>query len=318
MRFSIICFAAFLSVRLMAAEQPATLPATESMPVEKDQVAVSVVLQRATFSADEQPEFTVRFKNVGMDYRNLYDVAAYWNWTIDLTSTDLRAPEGGPWRLRMHTIPNRNHIDHRQIKRGETTEALVNLNNPPFTFCYDYLGPLAGKRIQPIRNLQAGHYRLTVTVALSSPFGDGHQEWSGPITTWPVELTITASTPKTQTKDELAAYDAAIAGVTDKLASGGLWTNGVFPKIDLPSDAKTDDVIDAAVNQTSLDTKVYRVLKLQPFKRNDMADAVSGTAALLHIGKTYKVVILFPFGKSGWWSRFYDTEVLFPMAASAD
>ena len=34
----------------------------------------------------------MRFKNVGKDeYRNHYDVAAYWNWTFELTDTDAHA-----------------------------------------------------------------------------------------------------------------------------------------------------------------------------------------------------------------------------------
>jgi hypothetical protein len=153
---------------------------------------------------------------------------------------------------------------------------------------------------------------LTVAVALTTPFGDKHHQWSGPVTTEPVELTITESIQTTATKEELAAYDAAIARVTDNLGPGGLWLNGSSPQINLASDAKTDDVIDAAVNRTSLDSKAYHLLRIQPFNRDQMPGAVSGSAALLRVGKAYKVVILFPTGKSGWWSRFYDTDVVLP------
>ena len=105
--------------------------------------------------------------------------------------------------------------------------------------------------------------------------------------------------------------------MTDKLQSGGLWLNGSFPKIDLPSNAKTDDVIDAAINQTILDSKSYRVLRVQPFQRDDIPGSVSGSVALLRVGKANKVVVLFPFEKSGWWSRFYDTEVELPKNTSS-
>jgi hypothetical protein len=320
MRSVISWLAVALLVSLATAEESATKPAAqpeaESTPVEKDDVAVNLVLKHASFSADEQPEFVVRFKNVGKDYINLYDVAAYWNWKIDLVDADRPAPQGGPWRLRMNAIAERHHIDHRQIKPGQSTDVLVNLNDPPFTFSYDYEGPLAGTKIRPIRSLSPGHYRLIATIALSNPFGDGYHEWSGPVTTEPVKLTITESTPKPETKEELAAYDTAISRVTDNLGSGGLWMNGHFPKIDLPGDAKTDDVIDAAVNQASLDSKAYNVLRVQPFKKDEMPGSVSGSAALLRVGKAYKVVIVFPFEKSGWWSRFYDTNVELPKNAS--
>jgi len=319
MRACIVWLAALLSVPLPAAEPTkpaATQPVSETTPVEKEQVAVSLVLQRASFSTDEQPEFSVRFKNVGRDYINLYDVAAYWNWKIVLVNADGQAHQRGPWRLRMNAIPLRHPIDHRQIKPGESTDVLVNLNDPPFTFAYENVGPSDGKKIQPIRSLPSGRYHLVATVALTHPFGDGHHEWSGPVTTEAIDLTVTESTPTPPTKHELAAYDAGIARVTGKLQSGGLWLNGSFPKINLPSDAKTDDVIDAAVNQTIIDSKAYRVLRVQPFNRDDIPGSVSGSAALLRIGKAHKVVVLFPIEKSGWWSRFYDTEFELPKNAS--
>lgn len=316
MRFLISWLPVVLGVPLMAAEEPATRQAvSESRPVEKHDVAVSLMLKQASFSADEQPEFTVRFKSVGVEYTNLYDITAYWNWTIDLTDTDSPAGETGPWRLHMNAIPHRHPIDHRQIKPGESTDVVINLNDPPFTFDYTYAG-IIKHLILPVRHLKPGHYQLTATVALTNPFGDGHHEWSGPVTTEPIKLTITESKQKGDTKEALAAYDAAIARVTDQLGSGGLWMNGISPQINLPSDAKADDVIDAAINQTQLDSKAYRVLRIQPFKRDEMPGGVSGSAALLRVGKAYKVVVLFPFEKSGWWSRLYDTEVALPETAS--
>jgi hypothetical protein len=64
MRSVIIWLALVLGVSLAVAEEPAGKPAavqpeTESTPVEKDKVEVSVVLKHASFSADEQPEFIV-------------------------------------------------------------------------------------------------------------------------------------------------------------------------------------------------------------------------------------------------------------------
>jgi hypothetical protein len=298
---------------LMAAPAPATgpaatQPASESAPARKDGIAVSVAQTRTTFS-DEQPAFVVRLRNVGTEPRNLYDVTAFWNWTIELTSVGpaLAIPPG-PWRLRMHNNPDRHHIDHRRIQPGEVTEVTVDLNEPPFTFDYTYEGPM-DQPVRPVRRLHPGRYRLTVVVALTHPFGNDHSQWSGPVTTNPVELTIEDTPQPAVTKQQQQAFAAAISRVTDKLEPHGLWMNGVSPRIDLPGDAPIEDVIDAAVNQSTLGSKGYRILQVQPFSRDHGPGPATGSAALLRIGKAHKVIILFPLDNVGWWSRFYDTEV---------
>lgn len=296
-------------------------PSVESEPVEKDGLAISLVTGRSSFSADAQPEFVVRFKNVGKDYRNLYDVVAYWNWTIQLLNTDPQSPEPGPWRLHMHSIPLRVPIEHRQIKPGESTDVSVDLNDPPFTFNYSHAANSKGLQaglVRSTRFLAPGHYRLSAVVAVPKfPIGEDHHFWLGPVTTNGIELTIAKSPQKTETREELAACDAAIARVTDALQPGGLWTNGGFPAIQLPKDAKTEDVIDAAVNQTILDSKDYRVQRVRPFERGQMPGSVSGSAALVRVGKAFKVAILFPVGPEAWWSRFYDTELTLPTTRPA-
>ena len=307
----VVTDASVIAAAERAGTATSTQPAVESKEIVKDGVAVTVLVRKATVSADEQPEFIVRFKNVGTEYRNLYDVTAYWKWAIDLTNTDPKATDPGPWRLRMNALPGRAPIDHRQIQPGEGTDVTVNLNDPPFTFAYTYAGSML-QLVPPTRHLNPGHYRLTVAVALTNPFGEGYFEWAGPVTTDPIEVTITEATAKAATKEELVAYDAAIARVTDTLQPGGLWRNGRSPAIDLPKNAATEEVIDAAVNATSLDSKAYRVLRVQPFAGKGVPGAASGSAALLQVGKSYKVVILLPPEISGWWSRFYDTDLLPP------
>ncbi len=307
---------AFLSVLLAAATPAATaasaLPAAESQAVERDGVAVTVVLTKSKFSTNEQPEFIVRFRNVGKEqYRNLYEVNAYWKWTIELTDIDEHAASPGPWRLHMNSIPMRVPLEHRQIKPGETSDVKVNLNDPPFTFDFAYAGH-AGREIAPLRHLKPGQYRLTAKVALTDPFGPGYFEWNGPVTSAGIDLTITEAPPRKVTQEEQEAYSDATAGVIDKLDPEGLWQNGGFPKIDLPKDAKPEDVIDAAVNRTSLESKAYRVLRVTTFSRKRMNGKISGTAALLQVGKSYKVVIFFPTEATGWWSRFYDAEMAAP------
>lgn len=303
------------------ADVPATLstttrPVLESKPVLKGGLAVSVVLPREEAADDKQPQFIVRFKNIGEDYQNLYDVAAYWNWEILFYNTDLRITDGpGPWRLRMRAIKGRNALEHRQIKPGESADVTVNLNEPPFTFAYEYAGP-RDHLIAPVRRLAAGHYRLTVAASLKLPEifqGEaGRHEWVGPVTTDPLELTIAAPSPPIKpSTTQLAAYDAAIAKVCNALSPDGMWMNGVSPQLDLPPHADALDVIDAAVNQSTLDSKKYRVLRIQAFTRKDMPGMpgnVSGSAALLQVGNAYKVIILFPDGPNSW-NRFYDTEL---------
>lgn len=317
MRYWIGWLCILVGMPLWAAEVPATRPASTqpmalSVPVEKDGVSVSVGIWQSPVPADTQPELVVRFTNIGKSYKNLYDVGAYWNWTIHFTNTDPHAAAPGPWRLRMNSIPMRAKLEHRQIKPGESTEILVNLNDPPFTFEYVYDGD-EDRPIHPLRFLNPGHYQVTAKVSLPAfPIGNDKHFWLGPVTSKPVELIIANHPPRTVTKEQLAAYDAAIARVTDKLDRHGLWTNGISPRIDLPKDATVEEVIDAGINETSLGSKNYRVLRIERFERDNVPERVAGHAALLRVGAGYKVVILFPIAQHGWWSRFYDANVVLP------
>jgi alpha-L-fucosidase len=297
----------------------ATQRVPESKPVQKDGVSVNVVLQRQSISTDSQPEFVVRFKNTGSDYINLYDVTAYWNWQIRLTNTNPHTDRPGPWLLRMHHIAGRGDLEYRQIKPRESTDVSINLNDPPFTFDYVYDGSAKGARVPPVRHLSPGKYQLQATVRLKDPFGRRYHEWVGPVTTSPIELKVTDSgvAGRSPTKEEIAAYDAAISRVIEKLSPGGLWMNGGFPDIKLPKDAKPEDVVDAAVNQTILDSKAYRILRVRPFSPDGPSDATSGSAALVRVGKDLKVVIFFAIGDKSWWTRFYDAEVVLPATPRA-
>jgi hypothetical protein len=283
-------------------------PVAESAPVDKDNVAVTVVLERASFSADAQPIFKLRFQNVGDEYRNLYNVAAYWNWTVVLTRSEPDALEKGEWRLKMNSRPHGRPIEHRQIKAGESTEVLVDLNEPPFTFAYVPTEPTDDKQPRPVKHLPPGRYKLTATVSLTHPFGEGYKQWTGPVTTKPVELTITAAARHKDTPAERAAYAAAIARVTDQLRPDGLWMNGISPRISAARDSKLEDVIDEIVNQSTFESKAYRVLRVEPFERDEAPGPVTGSAALLRVNNSYKVLVFFPFQTEGWWSRFYDTD----------
>lgn len=309
-----------IGVPALKAEVPATQSAPEesvleSQPVGKDGVAISVAVPRMPVPAGRQPVFIVRFKNTGQVARNLYDVSAYWNWEIRFTRNDPKtAPkstEPGPWRLRVHALPNRALIDHRRIEPGEGTEIRVDLNDPPFTFDLEYAG-IVKHPIAPLRFLPPGQYNLTATVKLPSfPIAGAQGFWLGPVITDPVAVTISPSTPKHETKETLARYDAAIAGVTDNLDGHGLWTNGVSVNLDLPNNASAENVVDMAINRNAVGSKDYQLLRVRPFVRDDVAHTqqTPGCAALLRVGKDYKVLIAFPYGRNSWWNRFYDAKL---------
>ena len=301
---------------------PAKL-SVESKPVEKDGVSVSVSLKPQTILADEQPQFVVRFKNTNRDYINLYNVDHYWDWEILFTKTDPHAAEPGPWRLRMNSIPNRRPVGIRQIKAGESTDVVVNLNDPPFTFDFVYAG-IIKHLIAPVRYLQPGTYRMTVKIALPLFMGQPFpHHWTGPVLTDAVELTVSEKrangTPATAA--ELAAYDDAIDRVIKKLdPSGrlgrfGLWTNGGTPFVKLAAGAKAEDVIAAAVNVYLLESKAYRILRVRQVGSDDLAVS----AALVKVGGKPKVLVFFSGkGSTSWWTRFYDADVVQPAAPAKE
>jgi hypothetical protein len=306
--------------RLASALPPTTAPSSpqsaESKPVEKDGVSVTVATNQRSISADEQPGFVVRFKNTSADYINLYDVQASWDWQIRFTNTDKRAGHPGPWLLRMDKLPHRYPIAHKQIKAGESLEVAVNLADPPFTFDFVYEGE-TDKPVAPVRRLGPGKYQMTITITLPNPFGPGHHLWVGPLTTDPLELEVrnpVANGRESQpTAQEIAAYDSAIDQVTKQLEPHGLWLNGGTPEIKLPPDAKPEDVIASAVNRHMLESKAYHILRVRRLDRPTGELSV----ALVRVGTKTRVLVFFPTGKIGWWTRFYDTDLASPATRPA-
>lgn len=296
-----------------AATSPATLPAVVSKAVVKDGVSISVVTDQPTIGAGEQPKCAVRFLNTSADYINLYDVDAFWDWTFEFTNVEKGAAQPGPWRLKMDSIPHRYALAHKQIKAGESLDVAINLNDPPFTFAYVYAGEM-DRMIPAARRLVPGTYQLKVTISLKNPFGPGYHLWEGPATTEPIEITIAKPDPKAKeikpAADEISAYDEAIKRVTVKLDSHGLWMNGGSPEIKLTKTADSADVIAAAVNMDTSMSKRYEILRVQPFDRLQKGAA----AGLVRVGKGVKVLVFFSTGETGWWTRFYDTELVMPGA----
>src|ERR1035437_7457849 len=80
------------------ADAPATTQsALSSKPAEKDGLQVTVMFPKATFAANEQPKFTVHFKNISDKPVALYDADWFWDWNIRFE--DLAAK--GPWQLQL-------------------------------------------------------------------------------------------------------------------------------------------------------------------------------------------------------------------------
>lgn len=304
---SLLVFALILIPHTALAANPA---ATQS--AKKDGVSITVSLKQQAISTSEQPFFTVRFTNIDNDYINLYDVKAYCDWDIEFIPAAKEGVKPVPLHLKMDKLPRRIPIAHLQIKPTESLEVPIDLNDPPFTFHFETAHP--GDHAPVIRHLPPGNYQVALTIKLTQPFGPGTREWEGPLTTKPIALTVGPPNPDQDappTPEQSAAYTAAIHRWTDKF--DGLWLNGRAPQINLPSDAKPEDVIEAAVNQTVLESKAYRILQTEPFIKETMVPKIApGTTAVVMVGKAYKVVIIFPYEKSGWWSRFYDAEIPAP------
>jgi hypothetical protein len=104
-----------------------------------------------------------------------------------------------------------------------------------------------------------------------------------------------------------AAKDS-IARLVAKLESQPMWTNGGFPKIDLPETAKLDKIVAAGLDKISFDKGKAtthtivdsRVVKIAP-------DAHEYTAVLLDTNRGRKIMLLQWQGSvTGWWSRVFD------------
>jgi len=269
-RCPLILAAFLLNPHLASAADPAK-PTTqaalvESKPAVKDGVSITIALKQPAISTSDQPQLIVRFTNTAADYINLYDVNAYCDWEIAFTPAHKQAELPRPWILKMDKLPHRIPLAHLQIKPTESLEVPINLNDPPFTFHYENAKPADRAAVPSIRHLAPGNYQVAMTIKLTNPFGEGYHLWTGPLTTEPVELVVGPPNPDQNadpTPEQAAAYSAAIRRLNDKLHPSA-WLNGGSPEINLSSDAKPEDVIEAAVNRTILESKVYRILKQNP------------------------------------------------------
>ena len=97
--------------------------------------------------------------------------------------------------------------------------------------------------------------------------------------------------------------------VTKLNASNGLWVNGVFPIIELPADAKPDEVLAVAVKMTGFDHGHVKTYEIRNVRQVELTNVPMGTpysAALVQSDLGMKIFLFKPLKNNQWWTRFYD------------
>jgi len=171
------------------ADAPATQPALSSKAVENDGLQVMVTLPKTTFAVNEPLKFTVQFRNASKKAFLLSDLDYYWNWQMRFEDQ----ATNGAWLL--HRLPTKEHFPFRPtpVQAKTSPEILVALDHSSAeSFNFEWAG-LQHKEIQPVENLPAGRYRLTLQIDLKADAGSGKPAfpiWVGQITSQPVDFEI--------------------------------------------------------------------------------------------------------------------------------
>ena len=116
----------------------------------------------------------------------------------------------------------------------------------------------------------------------------------------------TTATPKRQTvqPDSIEALVARLS------SSHGLWVNGVFPTLDLPAAASTEQVVARVFQMTGFDkghVSSHRILETRQVRIGDSFPDATYTAVLVDTDLGRKIVLLqYSSPSVGWWSRVYD------------
>lgn len=91
----------------------------------------------------------------------------------------------------------------------------------------------------------------------------------------------------------------------------GMWVNGIYPIINLPANAKPEEVIAQAIKMTGFDKghiKTYKIVEIRKVKLN--APSMENCSAALIESDLDVKVLLFKYeensSSSTWWTRFYD------------
>ena len=115
-----------------------------------------------------------------------------------------------------------------------------------------------------------------------------------------------AATPKPQ-----RAQPDSIETLVARLSSShGLWVNGLYPTLDLPATASTEQVVARVFQMTGFDkghVSSHRILETRLVRIGDSFPDATYTAVLVETDLGRKIVLLQHSSPSGgWWSRVYD------------
>ena len=105
-----------------------------------------------------------------------------------------------------------------------------------------------------------------------------------------------------------ATPDPIDALVRELNASHGLWINGLYPIIELPPDAKPNEVLDQAIQLVGFDQghiQSYRIQEVREVQLNTGQMETFG-AALIQTNLGPKIFVFKPEKENRWWTRFYD------------
>ena len=163
-----------------------------SKPVTKDGLQVTLTLAKAAFAADEQPKFTVVFKNISDKPITLCDADFFWAWSIRFEDVARK----GPWQLQLQEVARLKLAQQLRaqkadtIQPGKTLEVVVDLGGKDLLELeYVWQGE-QDKPVAPVRKLAPGRYTLTLDIDLKAGGKQGTDYWTGQVTTDPVTFTI--------------------------------------------------------------------------------------------------------------------------------
>ncbi|MGA2867154.1 MAG: hypothetical protein ABSF95_21975 [Verrucomicrobiota bacterium] len=119
------------------------------------------------------------------------------------------------------------------------------------------------------------------------------------------EPSVTASEPAKVAPDPIQRLVARLS------SSHGLWQNGLFPKLDLPATASTEQVVSRVFQMSGFDkghVTTHRILETRQVRiPGSLPDIYTAVLVDTDLGK--KIVLLKHEGPAaGWWSRVYDAE----------
>jgi hypothetical protein len=109
-------------------------------------------------------------------------------------------------------------------------------------------------------------------------------------------------------KPQAAQPDPIAALVARLSATHGLWINGMFPDLDLPTTASTQQVLEQVFKKTGFDkgnVRTFQIIETRQVQIPATGFSDAFTAVLVETDLGRKIVLLKSSSVS-WWSRVYD------------